>query len=67
MKCLHGGGVAKNWFPEAEERGLLDTGATLEKPKDGQPYILFSRDKFEWKFALRKKAAQLGLYHIIGG
>ena len=67
MKCLHGGGIAKNWFPEAEKRGLLNTRKTLEKPRDGQPYVLFQREKFESKFALRKRAAQLGLYRIIGG
>ena len=67
MKCLHGGGVAKNWFPEAEQRGLLDTRARLEKPAAGRPYVQFLRSKFEQKFALRRKAAQLGLYRIIGG
>ena len=67
MKCLHGGGVAKNWFPEAEQRGLLDTRVRLEKPTAGRPYVPFLRSKFEQKFALRRKAAQLGLYRIIGG
>lgn len=67
MKCLHGGGVAKNWFPEAEQRGLLDSRSQLKKPKAGRPYVLFLRSKFERKFALRRRAAQLGLYSVIGG
>lgn len=67
MKCLHGGGVAKYWFPEAEERGILGNYRKLEESTEGRPYKLFARGKFERKFALRKTAARFGLYRIIGG
>ncbi|MBB6122486.1 hypothetical protein [Sphingobium subterraneum] len=66
FKCIHGGGVAKNWFPEAERAGILSGKATLDAPTPAKPYVDFPRAKFERKFALRRLAARLGLYRILG-
>jgi hypothetical protein len=67
MKCLHAGGVAKNWIPEAERMGILSPGRTLDSPTSPLPYALFAREKFERKFMVRRWAARLGLYRLLGG
>lgn len=67
FKCLHGGGEAKNWFPDAEHAGVLSPGATLTEPAPIKPYGIFPRSKFERKFALRRMATRLGLYRLLGG
>jgi hypothetical protein len=67
FKCLHGGGEAKNWFADAEKAGVLAPGSDLTNPSPVKPYGIFPRSKFERKFALRRLAARLGLYRLIGG
>lgn len=66
FKCIHGGGEAKNWFPDAERAGVLSPGATLAQPAPVRPYRPFPRTKFERKFTLRRLAGRLGLYRLVG-
>tara|TARA_R110000782_G_scaffold78293_3_gene155905 strand:- start:91454 stop:92407 length:954 start_codon:yes stop_codon:yes gene_type:complete len=66
FKCLHGGGEAKNWFPEAERVGVLSCRSELAAPSAIRPYEIFPRGKFERKFALRGLASRLGLYRLLG-
>jgi hypothetical protein len=67
MKCLHAGGVAKNWIPEAEAQGILNPGNRLDTPSPPIAYHLFPHAKFERKFRLRRWVWRLGLYRLIGG
>jgi hypothetical protein len=66
MKCLHAGGVAKNWLQEAELQGVLQPRRILDGNTKPIVYKRFSREKFERKFAIRRLAARLGLYRLIG-
>lgn len=65
MKCLHGGGAAKNWFVDAEKAGVFDPKGRLDKPTRIRPYEVFPRDKFERKFALRHFLQRIGLYGLV--
>jgi hypothetical protein len=67
MKCLHGGGEAKNWFVAAEDAGIFTSHARHDKPTPIRPFADYPRDKFERKFRLRHFARRLGLYKLIGG
>jgi hypothetical protein len=67
MKCLHAGGVAKNWIAKAEEDGVLAPKSRLDQPTVPKPYVAFSRSKFERKFQVRRWAARLGLYRLLNG
>ena len=64
-KCLHAGGVAKNWLVDAERAGLFDHPADLTAPTPVRPYQPFTRQKFDRKFRLRAVAAKLGLYKLL--
>lgn len=64
-KCLHAGGVAKNWLVEAEAAGLFDHPADLTAPTPVRPYVAFTKGKFDRKFAIRRAAARLGLYKLL--
>ncbi len=65
MKCLHGGGAAKNWFVDAEKAGLFAPRTRLDQPTPVRPYEAYPRKKFERKFALRRLAGRLGLYGLL--
>lgn len=66
LKCLHAGGVAKNWLPDAEAAGLFAKPADRQADTTVQPFVPFGRHKFERKFANRRLARRLGLYALIG-
>lgn len=66
LKCLHAGGVAKNWLPDAEAAGLFSTPADRKTDTVVQPFLPFARGKFERKFANRRLARKLGLYALMG-
>lgn len=66
MKCLHAGGIAKNWLVEAERIGVLAPRRALDRPTPVRPFEIYERIKFERKFRLRHLAEHLGLYRLLG-
>lgn len=66
LKCLHAGGIAKNWLPDAEAAGLFATPSDRKTDTAVQPFVPFGRSKFERKFANRRLARKLGLYALMG-
>jgi hypothetical protein len=63
IKCFHGGGMAKWWFPEAEAAGLLSGQQTLDQPSPIKPLVELSAQRYE----LEQRAKNLlsGYYTLI--
>lgn len=66
MKCMHAGGIAKNWLVDAEKAGVFASRRRLDQPTTIRPFEMFPREKFERKFALRHFAEKIGLYKLLG-
>jgi hypothetical protein len=67
MKCMHAGGIAKNWLVDAEKIGVFASHNRQDRPTSIKPFETFPREKFERKFKLRRLAEKIGLYKILGG
>ena len=70
--CFHAGGTAKHWLaaPGAEELlqrlTALPGGRALE-PATVQPFVPFTKEKFDWLRERGRILGKLGFYKLLGG